>query len=128
MMTTYTVTLPDGRVVSAGQYARAIKLARDNPYRDFRDGVNWWTETGQEIYDRFRFVTLHDIINQRGKLHVRDLSDTRLARKRAAHLTLTCAWCGRPVTADPDDDLPLNYYYPGARAFCSEGCRGAYYN
>lgn len=62
------VSLPatDQRV-PLGAYVAGVKLAKENPEREFKRGLTtWWPVTGAEIVRQFR-DGMHDRINQRGK-------------------------------------------------------------
>jgi hypothetical protein len=117
----HIVVLGDGRMVTAGVYARAIKTAKSNPDVWFARGFNGWGAYGRDLYDQWRYEILDDIINKRGGLVIRTLEDHRLARKRAAHLSLTCAWCGQPIQR-PNPLL----FLPRQQAFCSDSCQRDY--
>jgi hypothetical protein len=40
--------------VTLGQYVKAVKMAKDNPDREFTKGLtSWWPVTGREIVHQF---------------------------------------------------------------------------
>ena len=60
-----TIHLPAlERSVSLGAYVRAVKLAKENPDREFRHGLTcWWPCSGKDILRQFR-EGMTDRINQ----------------------------------------------------------------
>lgn len=55
-MAARVITLPAlNRTVTLGAYVAAIKLAKANPDREFKHGLeSWWPCTGAEIVREFR--------------------------------------------------------------------------
>ncbi len=51
--------------VSIGQYCKAVKLAKENPDREFKYTLEtWWPGTGKEIVKQF-MKGVHDRINSK---------------------------------------------------------------
>jgi len=66
------ISLPAiGIEVSLSSYVDAIKMAKKNPDKMFKHGLNsWWSTSGREIVNQF-YRGLEDRINQGVSYHVR---------------------------------------------------------
>lgn len=114
--------LASGRLITAGQLVRALRIARENPNAYFRETLTsppGFGGTGREVVEAFsRYCTAE--INRRGGRLVRqdtpatfDRTQRRLcARARPSE----CKWCGRSV----------GQFIPSGRAFCDASCAMAY--
>ena len=62
---TRTISLPAiNRTVTLGQFVEAVKMAKANPDREFKQGFDcWWSCTGKEVMAQFR-RGMNDRINQ----------------------------------------------------------------
>lgn len=109
------ITLPNGNRVSLRTYVAHWKLLKTFQLDELIVG---WSHTatpaGWILSDIRKGV--HDRINQRGGLVIRDVSAARINKLRAKHLTSECRWCGQP----------LGHYAEPHNRFCSGDCRRDY--
>lgn len=125
-MTTAHVTVPSGRRVRLGEYARSWRsVASCNPASQIR-GFDWCAMSAAEVR-RALLAGLMDRINRHDCTRFRgELSQARLYTKiqRAAArgaIKPECRWCGCPL-----DWRKVNFNSPSTR-FCSVQCARDYH-
>jgi hypothetical protein len=96
-MKTIALTV-DGRQISAQSFISGIRNAKANPKKEYKQGFNWFPETGEAIVRRYHKM-INDKINERGGLVIRELKD--LTWYRRAQMLLNGNFVVR------EHDLPL---------------------
>ncbi len=115
--------LASGRVISAGQVVKALRLVRSQPlgthYRETFTGAPGMGGNGHDVLRAFSAYTQNEI-NRRGGLVVKqDTPATfdRTQRKLCSRARPSeCKWCGSSV----------GQYVPNGEAFCDASCVMAY--
>lgn len=117
-MTTYTIALGDGKVVSMRQYVAMLKIAKAHPADTFRRGLDCWPATGREIMREFYRSMVTDHCNRGLTIYKSHDTNVYLARRlKRGKLVRSCKWCGQTFTPahvnDEFDDADCRRCYYG---------------
>lgn len=109
--------LPNGNRCGLRCYLDSWRQLRATaPHAEVR-GWSWHPVKAGQILAEIR-AGIHDRINTRGGLVVREASPARIQRRRAERVRVGCKWCGQV----------LDQYAPDHSRFCSPDCRHSYYS
>lgn len=117
------IRLPNGKWVSAGQYARAWAKLLTVPPSTSVPGWEWYTVDASDVLRDMRrmlmdIITRHDRTLQRGKPNERRLFTKMDAAVQRGAIRFKCRWCGCELPA-------TRYLQPHAR-FCDASCQRSY--
>lgn len=111
-----TIALGYGASMPLGRYCEVVRMAKTNfDARWRRSFGGFWPATSADILREFR-EGVHDRINKRGGLIIREANEGRVFRALCAHVVSECRWCGRN----------LGGYRVDTHRFCDNSCRHSY--
>lgn len=115
-MTRRVIVLPNGKSVGLGVYCSSWRILKTVRPGKHVHGWEWYPVPAYRILASIR-AAIHDRINQRGGLVVRECSERRLLIMMQRHLISHCNWCGQS----------LGQYAPKHARFCDHSCRQSYF-
>ncbi len=107
--------LPNGRKCGLRYYLDSWHVLKAIPASHEVAGWEWYPVKAGRILAAIR-AGVHDRINQRGGLAVREASPARIRRELERRVRPECKWCGST----------LAQYAPDHSRFCCADCRQAY--
>jgi hypothetical protein len=117
-MSKHTIALAYDASLPLSRYVEIVRLAKaDFTARFRRTFSGFWPGTSADILRQFR-EGVHDRINKRGGLIIREANSKRIDAERERRVISECRWCGSS----------LGGYRVHHARFCDASCRHDYHH
>jgi len=118
-MSTFYITLPNGKKTGLGTYVSAWKAIKKLPPNASVPGFFDFADSAGRVLNAMR-SGIDDRINKRGAVDTayKEMNSSRVRRGIARTVKCECRWCGSELAEYADRE----------RRFCSAGCRKDYFN